>query len=109
MNIYPDMIKNLPAANISFKGVKGWLSQADEHQIVFMEIEPIGKVSEHTHSAQWGIVVEGEMKLTIGDTTRTYRKGDSYFIPNGVVHSAEFKTKTWVIDYFDEKQRYQKK
>ncbi|OYT11522.1 MAG: hypothetical protein B6I19_11260 [Bacteroidetes bacterium 4572_114] len=109
MNIFPDLIKNLPEADISFHGIKGWLSQADEHQIVFMEIEPIGKVPEHTHSAQWGIVVDGEMKLTIGGITKTYKKGDSYFIPEGVIHSAEFKTKTRVIDYFDEKERYKKK
>ena len=43
-----------------------------------MEIEPIGKVSEHTHSAQWGIVVEGEMELTIGGATKTYKKGDVF-------------------------------
>lgn len=109
MNIFPDLIKKLPEADISFQGVKGWLSQADEHQIVFMEIEPIGKVPEHTHSAQWGIVVDGEMALTIDGVTKTYKKGDSYFIPEGVIHSAEFKTKTLVIDYFDEKERYKKR
>jgi len=109
MKNFPNIIKRLPKANIGFKGVQGWISQADEHQIVFMEIEPIGKVAEHAHGAQWGIVVEGEMRLTIGDETKTYRKGDTYYIPAGVVHSAEFITKTFVIDYFDEKQRYKKK
>ena len=109
MNIFPDLIKKLPEADISFQGVKGWLSQAGDHQIVFMEIQPIGKVPEHTHSAQWGIVVDGEMALTIGGEIKTYKKGDSYFIPEGVSHSAEFKIKTRVIDYFDEKERYKKR
>ncbi len=109
MNIYPEIIKKLPQADISFPGVKGWLSQSVKHQIVFMEIEPIGKVSEHKHGSQWGIVVEGEMKLTIGGQTKTYKKGDTYFIPGGVIHSAEFKTKTRVIDFFDEKERYGEK
>jgi quercetin dioxygenase-like cupin family protein len=103
---FPEMIKNLPEADIPFSGVRAWISQGKDQQVAFMEIEPIGKVDPHAHGAQWGIVVEGEMELTIGGSTRTYRKGDSYFIPAEVVHSANFKQRTWVIDYFDDKNRY---
>lgn len=46
------------------------------------------------------------MKLTIGGESNTYVKGDSYFVPDGVLHSAVFKTKTWVIDYFADNKRY---
>jgi len=103
--VYPDFITNLPEANISFKGVKGWLSQGDDHQVVFLEIEPIGAVTEHRHAEQWGIVVEGEMELTIGGVTETFRKGDYYHIPDGVMHSAVFRKKTLAIDVFAEKYR----
>ena len=103
---FPELIKNIPEADIPFNGVKGWISQSGNHQVVFMEIDAIGKVAEHKHGAQWGIVVEGEMDLTIGDGSRTYRKGDSYFIPDGVLHSATFKKKTWVMDFFADKDRY---
>ncbi len=41
---YPDMITQLPEAHIPFKGVRGWLSQGKDHQIVFFDTEPIGKV-----------------------------------------------------------------
>ncbi|MBN2347629.1 MAG: cupin domain-containing protein [Bacteroidales bacterium] len=108
-NVYPDIITGLPEADIPFKGIKGWLSQDENHQIVFLEIEPIGEVAEHKHGAQWGIVADGEMDLTIGGVTKTYKKGDSYFIPEGILHSAVFKTKTFAIDFFNEKSRYQKK
>ena len=104
--MYPEIITSLPEANITFFGIRGWLSQGDNHQVVFMEIEPVGKVPEHSHGAQWGIVVEGEMSLTIGGSTHTYRKGDHYYIPAGGVHSAEFRRKTFVIDFFAEKNRY---
>ena len=106
---FPDKIKNLPEADIPFEGVKGWISQSDEHQVVFMELEAIGKVPEHKHGAQWGMVVEGEMDLTIDGKTKTYHKGDSYFIPDGIWHSATFKKKTWVMDFFAEKDRYKTK
>ena len=106
MNAFPELIKNLPEADIPFNGVKGWISQSNDHQVVFLEIDPIGKVEEHSHAAQWGIVVEGEMDLTIGNETLTYRKGDSYFVPDGVIHSAVFRKKTRAIDYFADKNRY---
>ncbi len=105
-NPFPDIITNLPEADIHFNGVKGWISQNIDHQTVFFEIEAIGKVAVHAHCAQWGIVVKGEMDLTIGGDTKTYAKGDSYFIPDGVEHSAVFKTKTWAIDFFADNKRY---
>lgn len=109
MTSYPEIITRLPKADIHFKGIEGWISQAADHQMVFMEIEPIGEVAPHTHRAQWGIVIEGELILTIAGETKTYRKGDHYYIPDGVVHSAVVNTKTWVLDFFDEKDRYRSK
>ena len=103
---FPEIITQLPEADIPFEGVRGWLSQAADHQIVFFEIEAIGEVPEHKHGAQWGIVFDGEMTLTIGGKTKTYRKGDSYLIPEGVPHSAVFKKKTYIMDFFSDKQRY---
>jgi quercetin dioxygenase-like cupin family protein len=108
-DLYPEIIKNLPEANIDFKGIRGWISQAEDHQVVFFDIEPIGEVTEHSHGAQWGIVIEGEMELTIGGTTKTYKKGDSYHIPDGAVHSAVFKRRTLVLDLFADKDRYKAK
>jgi len=104
--VFPKMITSLPEADIEFKGVKGWILQSNYHQIVFLEIEPIGKVAEHSHGAQWGIIVEGEMDLSIGGITKTYKKGDSYYIPDGVLHSAVFKSKTWAVDFFADRNRY---
>lgn len=106
---YPDMITRLPEADIPFAGVRGWLSQGGDHQIVFLDIEPIGEVAPHSHGDQWGIVVEGEMDLTIDGETHTYRRGDSYFIPGGVVHAATFRTHFRAIDVFSDVARYQAK
>ena len=108
-DIYPVIITKLPHADIPFKGIRGWLSQGDDHQIVFFDIQPIGEVSEHKHGAQWGIVIDGEMDLTIGGITKTYKRGDSYFIPDGVLHSAVFKARTLALDFFADKDRYKAK
>lgn len=104
---YPDCIKNLPKAKIPFDGVKAYIVQGESTQVGFFEIEPIGIVPPHSHGAQYGFVIEGEMLLTIGNETKLYRKGDSYFIQAGVIHSAEFKTFCRVMDFFGEPQRYE--
>ncbi len=108
-SFYPDVITNLPEANIPFKGVRGWLSQAANHQIVFFDIEDIGEVAEHVHGAQWGTVFEGEMELSIGGVKKIYKKGDSYFIPAGVPHGAVFRKRTFLMDFFADVHRYEPK
>lgn len=104
---YPSCIKELPRARIPFKGVKANIVQGQSSQVCFFEIEPIGVVPPHSHGDQYGFVIDGEMVLTIGDVTKTYKKGDSYHIPAGVVHTAEFKTFCRIMDFFAEPHRYE--
>lgn len=106
---YPDMIRGLPEIDTPLEGVKGWLLQGKKNQAVFFELEPIGEVPPHSHCAQWGMVIDGKMSLTIGGETKIYEKGDWYFIPAGVVHSATFLTLVHVIDVFDDAARYRPK
>jgi quercetin dioxygenase-like cupin family protein len=108
--VFPEMVRNLPEIDASnFKGVRGWLVQDGKMQVVFFDIEPVGNVPPHSHCAQWGVVFEGEMSLTIGNDTRTYKKGDWYYIPEGTVHSAKFLSRVNVMDIFDSPDRYKTK
>lgn len=106
---YPEMLRSLPEIDISLPGIRGWLLRGDRTQAVFFDIQPVGTVPPHSHCAQWGVVLEGEMELTIGGSKRVYRKGDWYYIPEGVVHSAVFPERVQVIDVFDDPNRYQAK
>ena len=106
---YPDLITTLPEADIPFPGVQGWIAQSENRQVVFFDIEPLMEVPAHSHGEQWGIVIEGEMELTIGAETRRYRPGDTYHIPAGVEHRAKFLTRFRVIDVFADKDRYSAK
>ncbi len=103
---FTELITSLPEADVPFPGVRGWISQAADHQVVFFDIDPIGEIPPHSHGEQWGIVVEGEMELTIGGQTRTYCRGDSYHIPAGVVHGAKVLTRLRAIDVFADADRY---
>ena len=106
---FPEMIRGLPEADLPMAGVRGWIVQAARTQTVFFDIEPNAEVPPHSHCAQWGMVIEGEMNLTIGGKTSLYRKGDWYYIPEGVTHSATFATRVQVLDVFDAPDRYKTK
>ena len=106
---FPEIIKKLPEAHIPIDGVNAFISQAVSHQILFMEFEKDIKVPEHSHGAQWGIVITGEIELTIDGNKKSYRKGDSYFIPEGIIHSAKIKAGYSDVTFFAEPNRYKKK
>jgi quercetin dioxygenase-like cupin family protein len=106
---FPELITHLPEAELPLDGVRAWISQAVDHQVVFFDIDPIGEVPPHSHGEQWGIVVEGEMELTIEGQVRRYGPGDSYHIPAGAIHSARFRSHFRAIDVFADRDRYRPK
>lgn len=107
--IFPEPIKNLSEADIPLEGVKAYLSQSESHQIIFMEFSEDIEVPEHSHESQWGIVLEGKIDLTIDGIKKTYSRGDRYFIPKGIKHSAKIYAGYADITFFDQKERYKVK
>jgi len=103
---FPEIITELPRADVPLEGVTGWLLQGETRQAVFFRLPPGSEVPRHAHGAQWGIVIEGEIELTIGDETRVYRKGDTYAIGAGVPHSARCGPGALVLDLFADPDRY---
>ena len=104
--IFPEPITNLPLADIPLDGIKAYLSQSENHQILFMEFSQDVELPEHSHEAQWGVVLEGKVDLTIDGVERTYSKGDRVFIPKGVKHSAKIHAGYADISFFNQKDRY---
>ena len=108
-DVFPDVVTSLPKADIPLDGVTGYVSQSADHQIVFMEFSEDVEVPTHSHGGQWGIVLEGEIDLTISGDERTYRQGDRYFIPAGAEHSARIHPGYADITFFDDPDRYKPK
>jgi quercetin dioxygenase-like cupin family protein len=107
---YSKVITDLPEADIQFEGIKAWILQGENHQLAFFQMEANAKVPEHSHDyAQWGMVIEGEMELTIEGKTRNCKKGDEYLIPARARHRAHFLAKSRVMDLFSERTRYRTK
>jgi quercetin dioxygenase-like cupin family protein len=105
---YPDFISALPSIAVPFPPdvVQTAAVRSDEALVVFFTFLKDMTLPRHSHGAQWGSVVAGEIAFTIGTETRIYRPGDSYFIPAGVDHGAVIKAGTRVIDVFQEADRY---
>ncbi len=104
--IFSKPIRDLPEADIPLEGIRAYLSQADNHQILFMEFSKDVDLPAHSHAAQVGTVLEGRIDLVIDGKAHTYTKGDRYLIPAGVVHSGKIHAGYADITFFDEPDRY---
>jgi len=74
--------------------LKSYLFQGLNQQIIIMSFEKDAVIAEHSHEAQWGVVLDGEIELTLNGEKSILRKGDTYFIPKGLRHSARIKKAT---------------
>jgi len=107
--IFPEPIRNLPEADIPLSGIKAYLSQSENHQILFMEFSKDVEVPEHSHESQWSVVLEGKVDLVIEGVKRTYTSGDRVLIPRGAKHSAKVYAGYADISFFNQKDRYKPK
>jgi quercetin dioxygenase-like cupin family protein len=106
---FPKIVTKLPEADIPIEGVRSHLFQGESQQLVFMSFENDAEVSEHSHEGQWGVVLDGEIELTIEGKKYTFKKGDTYFIPKDVKHSARIIRGYKDLTFIDQKDRYKTK
>ncbi|MBW7990606.1 MAG: cupin domain-containing protein [Planctomycetes bacterium] len=107
--LFPEMIRALPEADIPIDGLKGYILQSDNHQILFMKCDEDAEVPEHTHESHWSVVMEGKINLTIDGVKQSYTKGDSFVVPKGSKHSAKIYAGYTDLTVFNEKDRYKRK
>ena len=108
-SFFPEIITNLPEADIPIAGSSSHLFQGQTQQFVFMSFEDDVEVPEHSHAAQWGVVLDGEVELTIDGKKHTLAAGQTYFIPKDIKHSARIKKGYKDLTLFDQKDRYKTK
>lgn len=108
-NNFSHFITELPRADISVPGLHAYLLQCIDHQVLFMAFEHDVDIPEHTHDAQWGAVLDGEIHLSINGKSRVYKRGDTYFIPKNRPHHAKIKAGYKDVTVFNQKDRYKPK
>ena len=106
---FPKFIRDLPAVDVPFAGVSGYLLQGENQQVAFLQFETDADVPGHSHNAQWELVIGGEVELRMGGKTSTYRAGDSFYIPAGETHGATVHAGYRSIVFFDQADRYKTK
>jgi mannose-6-phosphate isomerase-like protein (cupin superfamily) len=102
---FPESIRRLPKGNLS--GINVYIHDNGSSQVLFFELprdRPEVAVPTHTHDAEWGVVVEGQIDMTIEGRTEPHRAGDPHWIPAQVPHSFRFHPGTSSIHYFVERR-----
>ncbi|SDJ72909.1 cupin domain-containing protein [Aliiruegeria lutimaris] len=104
----PDFLMALPSLDVPFPAdvVESRAMRTEDALLVFFIFHKAFELPPHAHKAQWGTVLQGEIKLTIAGQSRVYGPGDSYDIPSGAEHSGQIQAGTIVIDVFEEPDRY---
>ncbi len=106
---FPAFLRSLPEVDLPFHDAKGWLMQGPDRQIVFIEFGAECEVPAHSHAEQWEIVLAGRVVLRTDDGSTEYRRGDTFFIPAGVEHSATVHDGYKAIVIFNASDRYRAK
>ena len=66
--------------------------------LAYATLEPNFNGPPHSHpEEQTGIVIDGEMNITIGNETRLCKKGDAFAIPGNVEHSVTNGEKLTIV------------
>ena len=89
-DVFPEPIQNLPQADIPLHGLTAFISQSDDHQILFMQFEEDVDLPEHAHAEQVGFVLEGKIDLVIDGSTTPFPKGIGIIFQRGLSTQEKF-------------------
>jgi quercetin dioxygenase-like cupin family protein len=102
---FPAFITALPRP-ASPLAIHARIVPSDHVLTMFYEVDDELTVPEHVHGAQWGVVLDGSMEMTIGSVTSVYQRGDTYYVPAGVSHQTVIHPGFRAIDVFADAHRY---
>lgn len=97
---YPDKIRTLPLYDGRFDAHRLAAMGAD---VLFASYPAGTSIPPHTHDTDnHGIIVRGELILTMDGKQERYGVGDWYHVPAGVEHAAFFEYETDEIEFWFE-------
>lgn len=83
-------------------GINARTFWGEEMLLAVVDLDPNAQLPRHSHPhEQGGLMISGQMEMTIDNETRLLKPGDVYIIPGGVEHEARtFDEAVKVIDIF---------
>jgi mannose-6-phosphate isomerase-like protein (cupin superfamily) len=100
-NIHPLIQANLD----KFKGrFEAWEYDSEKMQLFCAYYPENTQIEPHTHETNnCGVIIQGEMFLTVDGVEKSYKVGDWYEVKAGVVHSARTEVLTTEIEFWFKK------
>jgi quercetin dioxygenase-like cupin family protein len=97
---FPDKIKSLTPFSGRFDA---YTLTADGCKIFFAHYPAATKIEPHKHETDnYGIIIQGELFLTIAGEEKRFRTGEWYYVPAYTEHSARFEELTSEIEFWFE-------
>lgn len=84
-------------------GVTNFLGN-NEGQVAFHTIPEGQRVPLHEHKDSWAILVDGQLEISLGDKQFTVGPGESWFIPEGVMHGGLALKDALLVEVFCEQR-----
>ena len=102
MSFYPEKIRSLPLQKGKFDTSSKFMLEAKDCKILFASYKPGTTIPPHKHDDAdvHGVVIKGEIILTINGKTSKHAAGDWYHIPPGAEHATVFEQETDEIEYW---------
>lgn len=105
---FPDFIRAFPALDLPLPetAVKSHAVRSESGLVVFFEFLEDVALPPHSHLAQWGVLLKGEVTITVAGEARRYGPGEVWDLPAGVEHAVTVSAGSLAIDVFEEPDRY---
>lgn len=84
----PPFLDQLPLADATPDGVTIRTVENEAWTVRFMHAPRTVTIPAHQHGAQWGVVLEGSMILTVNGKQTTLHRGATHYVPPGDTHEA---------------------
>lgn len=100
--MFHEIIKKIPQKDFGLDGLEVHLEHTPNGTIFFAYAEKEVVFPEHSHAAQWSIVISGSCTFTANGESKIYSSGETYFIPAGLKHQITLHAGYSEFDYVED-------
>ena len=100
--MFHEIIKKVPSRDYGIEGLEVHVDHTSTGTVYFVSAEKEVIFPEHSHAAQWTIVVSGSCTFKANGEEKIYKAGETYFIPANLKHQITLHAGYSEVDYVDD-------
>ncbi len=104
INDFPGFINRFHKIDLSASQDELHVLSGKEGQVGFFKISKGNGVPPHSHDDSWATLIKGKMSIRIDRDTITVSRGDSWFVPGGIVHQGKALEDCLMVEVFCEQR-----